>query len=1097
MRSALILVLALLFCGQSQAEEIIASVSSSRSDLTFERLNGYDVVRMADCDMTREVGEPQLPVKLVHMAVPPGMKVDGFRILAVDREEVEGAYDLFPVQPPQILGMPGKVVQTLDFAGPKKDVYGSDSPYPEDIVELSAMGSFRGHRLASLLVHPLQYIPAQRKLLLYTRIEFGVSFIPDGDAPRMLRRRSERREDVCRPFVERLVLNPQDVGEPYALSNLQESPLPEGDYEYVIVTDPEYEPIFRPLADWKTRKGVAATIVTTSWIYRQYTGVDAQEQIRNFIRDAYQNWGAVWVLIGGDTDIVPVRLAWAMDCQMDPADNDLPCDLYYSDLDGTWDTNGNGIYGQVDDGVDLYPEVFVGRAPVDKPKEAKTFVRKVMEYERGVDTQYQLKMLFAAEILWSDPYTDAGEGKNMIEEECIPSRFAPITKLYHSLGNESVQSVVAAMNQGHHIINHDGHAWYTDMCVGEGCLSTWDIDGLTNGPRQSILYSIGCWPGAIDYDCIGEHFVTNPRGGGVAFIGNSRYGWGSPGNPGYGYSDRFDHRFYQELFQDRISHIGATLAAAKAFYVGRSQQENVYRWHQYQLNLLGDPEMDIWTDLPVALTVDHPAEVPTGPSTFTLTVTSTTTPVEGALACLMNGTDLYHRGTTDSQGRVAFNINPDGVDTVWVTVTAHDHLPYKGFATLFAEGPYVSCWTQTIQDSMGGNGDGLINPGETIGLNVHLKNYGDEDATGVTGILRTDDPLVNVLDSLFAFGSIPSGQISAVTIYDSDCYTLEVSPQAENSHTVHFTLEISDSLGNVWTDIIPITVAAPLLICERYSIDDSTGGDGDGLIELGETVWLEVEIENRGLGIAYGVTLHPQTESCDVAILDSLVNLGDIPPDSTVARSFSIELFPAACPSPPMDTYTLTMATSDGFPFTDGFSLAREQALWEFSDDMESGDTLWTHSGQGDLWHLTQHRSHSGDFSWYCGSEGQWRYDKFMDCSLVSSPITLGPRAHLSFWHWYEVATYGVNGILVEIDDGSGWRKLDFIGSGGALQPLLPVGNDWLEDTYDLAEYPAGSQVQIRFRFVSDGERVSEGVYIDDVRVFSDYSTPFPLLDLV
>ena len=57
-------------------------------------------------------------------------------------------------------------------------------------------------------------------------------------------------------------------------------------------------------------------------------------------------------------------------------------------------------------------------------------------------------------------------------------------------------------------------------------LYTDDMDALTNGEKQTILYSMGCDPAAFDVtNCIAEHFVRNSNGGGIAFIGNSRYGW--------------------------------------------------------------------------------------------------------------------------------------------------------------------------------------------------------------------------------------------------------------------------------------------------------------------------------------------------------------------------------------------------------------------------------------------------------------------------------------------------------------------------------------------------------------------------------------------
>ncbi len=59
---------------------------------------------------------------------------------------------------------------------------------------------------------------------------------------------------------------------------------------------------------------------------------------------------------------------------------------------------------------------------------------------------------------------------------------------------------------------------------------------------------------------------------------------------------------------------------------------------------------------------------------------------------------------------------------------------------------------------------------------------------------------------------------------------------------------------------------------------------------------------------------------------------------------------------------------------------------------------------------------------------------------------------------------------------------LDFIGSGGALDMLGSIGNDWLEYRYPLPG-SAGDTLQIRFRFTSDDADVAEGVYVDDVSV--------------
>src|SRR4030042_5123023 len=68
------------------------------------------------------------------------------------------------------------------------------------------------------------------------------------------------------------------------------------DYEYVIITQTNYINDFQQLANWKTEKGVASTVVDVEWIYNEYTGSTSQDKIQIFIQDAYLNWGKIYFL---------------------------------------------------------------------------------------------------------------------------------------------------------------------------------------------------------------------------------------------------------------------------------------------------------------------------------------------------------------------------------------------------------------------------------------------------------------------------------------------------------------------------------------------------------------------------------------------------------------------------------------------------------------------------------------------------------------------------------------------------------------------------------------------------------------------------------
>ncbi|MCK4681386.1 hypothetical protein KAT82_09670, partial [bacterium] len=180
-----------------------------------------------------------------------------------------------------------------------------------------------------------------------------------------------------------------------------------GEVDYLIITSSSYESTFQALADWKAQKGLTTEVVTTTWVYSNYVGVDEQDQIRNCIIDYYENKGTMWVLLGGDTGVVPARTVYAMTSGVGgaPDEDQIRCDLYYGDLDGTWDASGNGTYGQISlDEIDMYADVFVGRAPVDNTTEAARFVNKVLTYEGApggdtLPTDYLEDMLFMAEVL--------------------------------------------------------------------------------------------------------------------------------------------------------------------------------------------------------------------------------------------------------------------------------------------------------------------------------------------------------------------------------------------------------------------------------------------------------------------------------------------------------------------------------------------------------------------------------------------------------------------------------------------------------------------------------------------------------------------------
>jgi hypothetical protein len=671
------------------------SASFSEADLSFSELNSYDLIQLKGAELLGEPGEPLLPQKIAMVAVPSGAEVRSLRITSLESKELEGEFRIYPAQP----DVPISQSERARWVEPDQAIYGSSRPLPDVPAELGSQGSLAGHWIAGVRLHPVRYLPKEGKVILFTRIDFELELGgPQSSVP--VRVRSAATEGLLRDVVRSLVINPDQVREKVGTGS---HALDAGEVEYLIVTVSPLVGRFQELADWKTLKGVPAEVVSAESIYANYSGRDNAERIRNCIIDYYTNKGLVWVLLGGDVNVVPYRGCYGR--VGSEIDNTMPCDLYFSDLDGDFNADGDNIWGETSDNVDLYPDVFVGRAPVSSMAECSLLVRKMMIYENVLDgtpipQDYQLKMLYLAE--WLDASTDAGLGKNIIDNAYVPSRYDPISKLYESLGNINKQIAVDSMNTGFAIVNHSGHSNYGAMSVGPNALTRGDMSGLTNDPRFTVCYSIGCIAaGFEDNDCIAERFVLAPNGGGY-FVGNSRYGWYSPGNPGGGSSERYDQMFFSCLYDDTNARLGMAQAISKTYYISWSMNNGAYRWGQFCLNLLGEPENFVWTDTPDTFEPVYPLVIGTSTPQFDVSVLADGIPVASALVCIMKDGEVYLHDYTSASGLVSFSLPAMTPGVMNVTITGHNYLPHRGTTTV-VEAPAIPAYIVPADGAVSGD----------------------------------------------------------------------------------------------------------------------------------------------------------------------------------------------------------------------------------------------------------------------------------------------------------------------------------------------------------------------------------------------------------
>ena len=984
-------------------------------------------------------GEPDIPLMSERVAIPEGSVPVAAHARAEVWEPVPGSYDVRPLPPPCPL------LHGLDLARaslPDPAIYGTDAFWPETPVRLSGSGSSDGHVFADLEIRPLRYNPVTGELERLVSVAIAVATRPGG-SPGVVRGDSEPRR-------------------------------------MLIVTDLMLMPAFAELAQWRTDEGILTEVVSTAEVYSSTPGRDDAEKLRNYVIDYYQTDGLDFLLIGGDTDLLPFRKAYAMTCEagMHSREDSLPCDLYFSDLDGDWDFNGNDVFGEVADSIDLYADVFVGRAPVESIDDAWAFVDKTIAYENVSETGFYQDALFCAGVLWSNPYTDSKISKNYIDEAFVPWYF-DITKQYESEGTMSAAAAMIAMNEGTNFVNHDHHAWYSSLSMAEGSLGYDEMDALnSDGRYAAFMFSIGCWSAAFDFDAVGEHFVTNPNGGGTTYIGNSSYGWGSPGNPKYGYSDRVDQTLFEHLFESPGARMGQIMAQTKEEFIPYSHGENVYRWHQYQVNLLGDPALNPYRATPGLPTLECPAMVTQNTQYFPVAVMLSGTPVEGATVCIHDEGDNYLVTELDGSGSHTFELSSVVTGSMTVTVTG------AGIARVSstvpqATGPSPVISNLQIDDS---SGDGHLSPGDDVHLTITLMNQGTSGMTGVELTATLASGPGTILEPWCSFGDLAPGG-SAV---GSEPIDVSVFESASTGQNIVLDLEITADQGT-WDMTLPLLIYAPGIYYASYSIDDSYGGNDNGYPEPGETFDILANFANIGLQGATEVSVvmtdHPSWLTWD----SDSAWVASIPPDGVEQLVFQATL-DAAAPELAFPYLFMDISAQPFWSSEDTLRLTVGET--GISEDVESGASGWTHSGTNDYWSIIDWNSHSPDHCWYCGDSGT--YYPSTDCGLLSPQLVIAPDAALSFWGAFDVAIYGTDGLYVIIQPGGMLDPdtLDFIGSGGALGSGLPdgVGSDWLPHTYDLSGIPAGQTVQVEFRFVADDDSdTGVGFFIDDITVDGSY----------
>jgi hypothetical protein len=561
----------------------------------------YNDVSMSDAQGAWNVGEPNLPAYGVSLLLPAGTNSAEITVQPGAKISLGSGYTVAPVEQPVTLSE-FTTVYAKGIKDPK--IYSSDTVFPSTLFSTVGTYSFRGYTILILQLYPVQYLPLSGQLSYFDQMTVRVKTIPTDSVNPLYRSLEKDRVEVAKK-VDSL-----DSLSSYR-TTYSSAPTAAG-YDLLILTTDALKAGFVPLKEAHDAQGLKTEIKTLTDVSLLPSQV-TPEAIRDFIRNEYISNGINYVLIGGDSDVVPAKMLWV---QAGQETTTMPSDLYYGCLDGTYNYNENDMWGEPHDGdgggdVDLVAEVYIGRAPVGNTTETNNFVQKTISYMNTGGYANGISLM-VGEYLWGPPDYPVTFGDDSMEELIngshanqyttvgMPLDSYTFTRLYDQTWpgfdiNDPwntgwpTAEIISQINSGVYFINHLGHSGttYNMRMVPE------DVSSLSNTVLP-FIYSQGCYAGAFDDgDCMAEYFTVKTTHAAFAAIMCARFGWGTPGSTN-GPSQRFHRYFLDAIFGENITEIGKANQDSREENLKKINGQCM-RWCYYEMNLFGDPTLTIIT----------------------------------------------------------------------------------------------------------------------------------------------------------------------------------------------------------------------------------------------------------------------------------------------------------------------------------------------------------------------------------------------------------------------------------------------------------------------------------------------------------------------
>jgi len=730
---------------------------------------------------------------------------------------------------------------------------GGETPFSQagrPLVTGEIAGVMRDLRLYALTISPVQYDPANGSLRVYTDLEIEVSH-----AGAQTTRYGDHISEAFAPIYRSLVDNPA-VFDPVRVTR--------GAY-WVLYPD-VFASQMQPFIDWKKAKGFDVVAITQSQL-----GSNTYINIRNYILarfDSCQN-KPDYIAIMGDV-AMPSGPGIATKEYPNPHGfGDIESDNYYSFLHGN----------------DYFPELLIGRISFDNQAEIGYYLSKIFRYER---TPYMTDMDWyhrGVVVAGSDGYsfTSPRFTKLWCREAMMERGFTQVDTFFAENGGwELPAQISAAINAGVGYVNYRGYGTAYGWTPPD--YTSYNISALSNANKYPVMTSLVCGTGDYNdpsYDvCMGETWIRANNKGGVGFIGNSNH------DAHTRWTNALDVGIYWGWFDEDVTTLAqAQLMGKMTLYNGfpadRSTNGQVELYFN-SYNILGDPEVNCWTDIPRPMLVDHPDSLEFGQNRLDVHIQdSLGTAIEGAAICIWKGAEVFASGFTNAAGDFEFMASPLTPGYMKVTATAKNRIPYEDSLYYYTSGAVVGYASHTVDDDSNGesqgDGDGVLNPSERVELPVQLMNFGSTDtAYGVTATLSCQMPGITISRSVASYGNIAPGESSA----PDQPFLINAGSELPDGATARMIIDVTDVGGHVWQNVVNLPVAAGNIVADTVMILDGL----NGRLDPGELAEMAVQAVNVGGDPLMSASAVLRTSDDQAHIIDSMAVIGDCLPGDTISN---------------------------------------------------------------------------------------------------------------------------------------------------------------------------------------------------------------------